>query len=273
MINKLNTLKLPNDLSRYFGNDAFNQIMHMNGKPFRDVRGRRTIQVSLDGNSYFIKQHFGVGWGEIFKNLVTLKKPVLGALTEVHAIQKLDEIGIATTPLIAYGQRGINPANLESFVMTEDLGEIISLEELCADWQNNPPPDELKKKVIIALAQLAKKLHGAGLCHRDFYLCHFVVKSQTLAQGQIELILIDLHRMLMRQSTSGSAVMKDIAGLFFSAMDAGFTTTDWTLFKQHYLPQSANFWTQVETRAQKLYAKFNSEKFQKRLINEKAAIR
>ncbi len=270
---KLDKISIPSHLQRYLGHDAFNQIMQMHGKPFRDVSGRKTIQVQIDGNRYFIKQHFGVGWGEIFKNLVTLKKPVLSAMTEVRAIQKLDEIGIATTPLVAYGHRGINPASLQSFVMTEDLGEIISLEELCADWAENPPSNELKRNIVIAMAQLAQKLHGAGLCHRDFYLCHLVIKKATLAQGKIALILIDLHRLLMGQSSNSHAVMKDIAGLFFSAMDAGFTAEDWTLFKQHYLPQSAEFWSQVEARAHRLHAKFNSEKFQNRLTSEKAAIR
>ena len=33
------------------------------------------------------------------------------------------------------------------------------------------------------------------------------------------------------------------------------------------------FWQQVELRANKLYAKFNSQKFQQRLQKEKSAIR
>ncbi len=95
--------------------------MELEGKAFRDVPGRKTSQVELLGKPYFIKQHFGVGWAEIFKNIVSLKKPILGAMTEVEAIQKVTSLGIATTPLVAYGQRGCNPANLQSFVFTEDL--------------------------------------------------------------------------------------------------------------------------------------------------------
>jgi tRNA A-37 threonylcarbamoyl transferase component Bud32 len=213
-----------------------------------------------------------VGWAEIFKNLVSLKLPILGAMTEVHAIQQLDKIGIPTTPLVAYGQQGHNPATMRSFVLTEDLGDIVSLEDVCADWQANPPPAAFKNKLVIAMAQLAAKLHGAGLCHRDFYLCHIVLKKQDLENEQLTLYLIDLHRMLTGQPANGSAVMKDIAGLQFSAIDSGFTDADWALFKQHYLTQSDDFWRQVETRAQVLYAKCNSAKFQKRLANEKSAL-
>lgn len=254
------------------GKGPFSAVMHLEGKAFRDVKGRRTIQVRLGEHSYFVKQHFGVGWGEIFKNLLSFKVPILGAMTEVYAIQALNAVGIPTTPLVAYGRYGCNPAKLQSFVMTEDLGDIVSLEELCADWLANPPDEAFKQQLIVAVAELAAKLHQAGLCHRDFYLCHFVMKRPELEAGQIKLYLIDLHRMLQQQFANGTAVMKDIAGLYFSAMECGLNATDIALFKQHYLPQKDTFWQQVCARAQKLHAKFNSDKFQKRLAQEKSAI-
>jgi heptose I phosphotransferase len=252
--------------------DTFAAMMHLQGKAFRDVKGRKTIQVELGGHSYFVKQHFGVGWAEIIKNLVTFKKPILGAMTEVHAIQALIVLGIPTTPLVAYGQRGWSPATLQSFVMTEDLGDIVSLEELCADWMSNPPDAAFKHRLIVAVAELAAKLHQAGMCHRDFYLCHFVLKQAELRNGILKLYLIDLHRMLQGQPTDGKAVMKDMAGLYFSAMDCGLVAADIALFKQHYISQNEVFWQQVCARAKKLFAKFHSEKFQKRLAAEQSAI-
>lgn len=263
-------LYIPEAISAHLKGDVFEACMQLQGKAFRDVPGRKTMRVELGGKNYFIKQHFGVGWGEIFKNLISFKAPILGAMTEVKAIQKLDEIGIPTTPLIAYGQQGCGPASMRSFVVTADLGEIVSLEELCVDWQNKPAI--LKQKLIQAIAQLAAKLHGAGLCHRDFYLCHFVLKKQDLEKENLNLYLIDLHRMLQGRSANSAAVMKDIAGLYFSTMQSGFSAEDLALFKQHYLPQNAKFWQKVETRADMLYAKFNSVKFQKKLANEKSAI-
>lgn len=278
-------LEVPAKLRQFFSASddeaLFASLMQLEGKAFRDVKGRKTMQVNLNfankgvgmaNQSYFIKQHFGVGWGEIFKNFLSFKKPVLGAMTEVNAIKKLSEIGIVTTPLVAYGQQGCNPATQQSFLLTEDLGDIISLEDLCANWKNNPPDPKFKQMLVIALAELAAKLHGAGLCHRDFYLCHFVIQKKTFAQGKLELVLIDLHRMLQNQPSDGKAVMKDIAGLIFSAKDSGFTAQDWDLFKAHYLPQSESFWQKVELRTDKLYEKFHSEKFQERLKQEKSKL-
>lgn len=268
----MNQLNLPEHIRLFFGANPFAEIMQMQGKVFREVQGRKTIQVTLGGNSYFIKQHFGVGWGEIFKSYLSFKKPIIGALTEVQAIKKLAEIGIPTTPLVAYGVQGNNPASQQSFVMTEDLGDITSLEDYCADWPKHPPNAQFKQQVMIAMAQLAAKLHGAGLCHRDFYLCHFVLKSTDLVEQKANLMLIDLHRMLHNQPSGGQSVMKDMAGLMFSAKDCGFTAQDWALFKQHYLPQSAQFWAKAEARASRLYAKFHSKKFQARLANERSKI-
>ena len=253
--------------------DAFDEVMQLQGVAFRNVPGRKTIQVTIGEDRYFIKQHFGVGWKEIFKNLITFKKPIISAMTEKLAIEKLSELGIATTPLVGFGARGCNPAKLHSFIITEDLGNIVSLEDLCMDWVNNPPPPAFKRALIIAVAQLAVKLHEGGLVHRDFYLCHLCIDVELMEKGKIKLYLIDLHRMLMNQKPGSKSIMKDIAALYFSAMDIGFSHEDIELFKQNYsqdLP--VKFWRDVQDRADKLYEKFHSSKFQQRLQIEKSAL-
>ena len=269
-------LNVPDEIKAHLQGDTFEAMMRLQGKAFRDVPGRKTMRIELGGKSYFIKQHFGVGWGEVFKNLLSLKLLILGAITEVEAIKKLDMIGIATTPLVAYGQRGCNPASMQSFVLTEDLGDIVSLEEMLQDGKTYPMSETSKQLMLTAIAQVATKLHGAGqseaLAHRDFYLCHFVLSRQNAAIDNYDLHLIDLHRMLQNQSPNGDAVMKDIAGLYFSMLQNGLNAQDLNVFKQHYLPQTAAFWAKVETRANKLFAKFNSVKFQQRLAKEKSAI-
>lgn len=271
------SIEMPAEIAQYLGEgDLFQQVMHMRGKVFRDVRGRKTIQVMLGDNSYFIKQHFGVGWAEIFKNLLTLRMPILGAKTEKLAIQKLDEIGIATTPLVAFGEQGSNPAKLQSFLITKDLGDIVSLEDLCADWKTNPPTAQFKRRLIIAVAQLARNLHGHGLNHRDFYMCHLCLDGAALKEKQIKLCLIDLHRMLSHKNSAVKDNIKDIAALYFSSMDMGFSARDYLRFKHYYAKgfmDEASFWQKVISRAHKLHAKFHSDKFQKRLVVEKAALK
>lgn len=251
----------------------FEDFMALRGHTVRAMANRRTMRVSIAEKSYFVKQHEGVGWGELVKNLMSFKHPIIGAMTEVNAIRALNALGIPTTAIAAYGQQGSNPAKARSFLLTEDLGDILSIEDICKDWPTTPPSSELKQKLIIATAQLASKLHGAGLCHRDFYLCHLAFYPADLSRASLNLILLDLHRVLQHQPTDGTAVMKDIAGLYFSAMDCGLTEQDIALFKAHYLPQKEAFWAQVCKRSHRLYAKFNSDKFQQRIQQEQQTIR
>lgn len=272
------TLEVSQEIAQYFkGGNVFQEVMQLQGKSFRDVPGRKTIQVQFGDNSYFIKQHFGVGWAEILKNLITLKLPILGARTEKLAIEKLDSVGIATTPLIAFGERGCNPASLQSFIITKDLGNIISLEDLSVSWKTNPPSADFKRRLIIAVAKLSRTLHINGLNHRDFYLCHLCLDADALSNNQIKMYLIDLHRMLIHTKPAVHDNIKDIAALYFSSIDADFSARDYLRFKHYYsqdfVSVNKSFWQRAISRANRLYAKFHSDKFQQRLAIEKAAIK
>ena len=272
-------LEAPANIQQHISNpDVFAGFMQLSGRVFRDVPGRKTMQINLGGKSYFIKQHFGVGWVEILKNLISGKKPIISAMTEVNAIQKLTDIGIATTPLVAYGQRGSSPASLQSFVLTEDLGDIVSLEDICADASTYLLTAENKKLMLKAVADLATKLHAAGLVHRDFYFCHFALNRQHAVVNhekvkQYDLYLVDLHRMLLNQSPNGNTVMKDIAGFYFSALQNGFSADELAIFRQQYLKQSDAFWSKVNERASQLFNKYNSVKLTQQRAQQKPFVR
>lgn len=261
-----NSLILPDDFAKAMGGeDAFVRIMQLHGEVFRDVPGRRTLRFELNGKTYFAKLHYGVGWREIFKNLLTLRLPVLSAYTEWRAIKRLDTLGIPTTPAIAYGCRGFSPASLQSFIITEDLGDIVSLEDFCRNWSGQPPPLALKRGILRRVAEVAAGMHDHGLNHRDFYICHLCLDKNRLEAGEIHLYVIDLHRMPVRRQTPFADRMKDMAALYFSAMDIGLTRRDCLRFLRLYrgkslgaiLREEAGFWKQVDQRARKLYHKFH----------------
>lgn len=258
-------LEMPDSLAAALGGgDAFAHVMTLQGEVFRDMPGRKTQRVWLDGRPYFVKQHFGVGWREIFKNLMLLRLPIISARTEWNAIHRLQQLGVATTPAVAFGSRGCNPATRRSFVITEDLGAILSLEDFCRDWGTRPPPPRLKRRLIVAVAELARTLHGNGMNHRDFYICHLCLDAVRLQQDEIFLYLIDLHRVGIHARLPERARMKDMAALYFSAMDCGLDNRDRLRFLKHYrqrklrevLRDEAGFWEQVSHRAGKLYVKF-----------------
>lgn len=235
---------------------GFDGLFNIGGELYRQVAGRRTLRFSRDGRSFFIKIHAGVGWKEIFKNLFSGRLPVLGAKNEYQALLHLERAGVATPGFAAYAQRGCNPARLHSFVVTEDLGESTSLEDLCRPWKENPPAFAAKRNLIEEVADIARRLHDSGANHRDFYLCHFLRRH---ADGN--LYLIDLHRVQLRHKVPRRWLIKDLAGLYFSAMDIGLTQRDLLRFIRAYrskslrevLQSERSFWNTVAERAMRLY--------------------
>ena len=105
------------------GKNVFEEVEKITGDVYRELDGRTTLRFELDGKGYFLKIHRGVGWKEIFKNLVQLRLPVLGAENEWEAIDKLKSINVDTMTYVAYGKQGINPATQLSFIITEDLDQ------------------------------------------------------------------------------------------------------------------------------------------------------
>ena len=254
------------------GIDVFDHIMGLEGELFREMDDRRTLRFSLNGKRYFLKAHYGVGWKEIFKNLLQLRLPVIGARNEWRAIQALTQLGVDTMTLIAYGERGLNPARKQSFVVTEALENTESLEDFCVAWETNPPATKaqlrLKRALIYKVATMARRMHASGINHRDFYLCHFLLDVsgdpscrrmpassalKTLDPGlrrddkvrrdddlpeALRLSLIDLHRVQIRKRAPLRWVVKDIGGLYFSSMRIGLTRRDIYRFMTEYKNKS-----------------------------------
>lgn len=245
--------------------DPFAEALCLQGKVYRSKEGRRTLRFERDGRGYFLKLHEGIGWGEIFKNLLQLRWPVLGAANEYHACLRLTELGVDTMTPVAFGERGSNPAQQLSFLVTEELAHTISLEDYCKPWSSQPPSLREKRRIIRRLAQISRTLHEHGINHRDYYLCHFLRADDgsAFADGDA-LYLIDLHRVQMRRATPLRWLVKDLAGLFYSAFDLPLTRRDLVCFLSVYrcdwLRCGSRERQQIAARAVALYRKdFGSE--------------
>ncbi len=251
--------------TRWRARDPFVAVEALSGKVFRELEGRRTLRTEIDGHGYFVKIHRGVGWGEILKNLFSLRLPVLGAENEREAIRRLEAQGVATMRAVAYGRRGSNPARQHSFLITEELAPTISLEDFCHKWPQQPPPPALKWALVRRVADMAAKMHGGGVNHRDFYLCHFLLHLDPAPRPEaLQLSLIDLHRAQCRETTPRRWRDKDLAGLYFSALDIGLTQRDWLRFLRVYfaaplsdiLRREARLLKHLRAEGQRLQARY-----------------
>ena len=219
--------------SRWAGQDTFAAAEALQGEVLRALEGRRTLRTEIDGHGYYVKIHRGIGWREIFKNLLSGRLPVLGAGNEWRALERLTAAGVDTMRAVAFAERGDNPARRHSFNITEELAPTVSLEDFCRDWPQHRPAPALKHALIRRVAEMARRMHGGGINHRDFYICHFLLHLPVDASAP-RLSLIDLHRAQVRANTPRRWRDKDLASLYFSALDIGLTKRDRLRFLKTY---------------------------------------
>ena len=244
------------------GRDAFDAVEALQGEVYRELEGRRTLRTEVAGEGFFVKIHRGIGWGEIAKNLLSAKAPVLGAGQEWRAIQRLQKAGVPTMTAVAYGEKGRNPADQHSFIITEELAPTVSLEDFSINWRMQPPEPRLKRALIDEVARMTGMMHRAGVNHRDCYICHFLLHTdKPVTADDFKLSVIDLHRAQTRPAITKRWRNKDLAALYFSALDIGLTRRDKLRFLKGYfmqplrqiLREEASLLAWLEGKANKLY--------------------
>jgi|SRR5690606_5662785 len=257
-------LILDDSLTPLLSSAPFEAVAALEGDTVRNKEGRRTFKTRIGERNYFVKYHQGIGWKEITKELTQFRLPITSAYNEYRAIKAIQQLGIATTNPAAIGVRGLNPAYTESFLITEAIENAVTLQDVTANWPQQKPARAFKRALIQEVARIARAMHGAGINHRDFYLCHFRIDQET-AQNQdsknIKLHLMDLHRAQLRAKVPQRWLIKDLGALLFSAADIALTRTDYLRFVAHYsnrspsqeLRENQAFWQAVHRRANKFY--------------------
>ena len=260
----MSALYLRPDLAAAWGEDGlFERMAGLDGEVYRAVANRRTLRVVAGGRAYFAKIHGAVGWGEIVKNLLTLRLPVVGARNEFEACRHLERAGVAAPTVAAFGERGANPARRFSFVVCDALEGRESLEDLSNRWDREPPAPRELRRLVMAVAAFARALHGAGVAHRDFYICHLLLDVAGYRAGRVELAVIDLHRAQIHRRIPRRWLRRDLAALLYSVLDLPLSRRAWLRFLRVYrnrplrqvMAEEGAFWDSVYRRALALYRK------------------
>lgn len=128
---------------------------------------------------------------------------------EVAAIELLAAAGIPTVPLLTWG---LHPDG-RAFLVTADLTGYTA-----ADRVVTTP--EAFARFAPPIAELAAKLHQAGLHHQDLYLCHFFVNPEDPTQA---VHLIDPGRVSRLPAFPMNIrwIVKDLAQLSYSTLQLG----------------------------------------------------
>jgi hypothetical protein len=160
----------------------------------RDIKPWRTLP---DRENCILDATTAGGRTSVRLHVKRLKGP--GARDEVRGIELLQSAGIPTVPLVGWGTL----SDGRSFVVSLDLAGFRDSEKAVAGGL-------LFDEILEPTADLAAKLHDAGLHHRDLYLCHFFEKSPEIA-------LIDAARVKrLPRFFAERWVVKDLAQFWYS---------------------------------------------------------
>jgi hypothetical protein len=156
---------------------------------------------------------------------------------EVAGIRLLERAGVATVPLVAWGEL----PDGRSFVITEDLAGYRPADKAIAGGA-------AFETLLGPTAELAARLHDAGLHHRDLYLCHFFVRPAGdggTGDGAPALRLIDaarvraLPRFLL---TRRRWIVKDLAQFWYSTQALAITEQQRERWLARYSGQRRGAW-------------------------------
>ncbi|MFM9965158.1 MAG: lipopolysaccharide core heptose(I) kinase RfaP, partial [Planctomycetaceae bacterium] len=245
------------------GDAAFERIFQLTGPVFRNREGRETLRVEIGGQHYFLKRHWGYGWKFILRTLLTGGFPRISARTEHEAIQRCQKAGVLTVDVVGVGERGRNPATRQSFLLMRELSGCRDLEELCQTWPTQPPAPKFRQALVNAIGNTTRRMHAAGLNHRDYYLIHLWLEQPTIEDGELRLHVIDLHRAMWHRRLPLYWRVKDLAALLFSARDCGITKADCLRFIRAYrdrplrevFTEESALWRLVLLRSNRLFRK------------------
>lgn len=221
------------DALRRAGWDAMDGLVHADVAENLHKPGlpswRKRARLDLEGEPVYLKT-FSRSGGEGRSD----------AQVEFDWLVELAGAGIAVPTPIAFGQSD----QASALLMAQAPG--VSLEKWLPTHADRWLGDAaLREQVILAVADLARRFHGLGVAHRDFYLAHLFFDD-----GQPPRItLIDLQRVLRPAARwrMGRWVRKDLAQLNYSTPRDLVTCDERLRFYQQYRGvQKLSLWDRVQ---------------------------
>jgi heptose I phosphotransferase len=199
------------------------------GRRIVHKRGRSVFRFEIGDQAFYLKRNF-IHPVELWKKLSRGKLPPRGALEEWESILAVGRAGIPTVTPVAFGERTFLGMERVSFTVTEELYDTRPLDEIVRERFQKSAHFPEKRSLIAKMATLARRLHGAGMNHQDFYLNHFFLGKDN------ELYLLDLQRVQRRSRVPRRYQIKDLGQLNYSVQYyGGFTRTDRMRFLLAYL--------------------------------------
>lgn len=228
-------------------------------------QGRSTARVVFHAGegrrvSVYLKRHFRLPWpARLAATVNPSGKHSPGAAEWAH-LEKARSLGVPVPDVVAVGER-IGPWwGLQSYLAVAELPGR-ELNEILPGLQESLDRESfetMKRRIVREMARMSAALHRANVFHKDLYLCHFFLNLEKSAKDprDVELTLIDLHRLQEHRLFADRWRWKDLGQLLFSIEGVeGVSDRDVLRFWMHYRRE----------------ANLNHPEWQARMIRLKAA--
>jgi heptose I phosphotransferase len=227
------------------GLDDFDAIMRFSGGEIvkQRIKERSTVRFHVsdgDGKALiYLKRYHYAMIPSFVKNCLSFSR-TYSAIHEWRNILAFQAANLPTMTPIAVGMRKRVPFWNESFLLTQSIPQVKTLEETVQEEFIPPLREaawEQKRALIERLAALTQRMHDAGFKHQDFYLCHILINWSN--PDDPLLYIADLHRVRSQRRTEGRWRIKDLAALNYSAPAEIVSRTDRLRFLNAYNPTVA----------------------------------
>jgi len=210
-------------------------------------QGRSTARVVLHAAegadsrkvSVYLKRHFHLPWASRLAATVDPSGRHSPAAAEFSHLERARALGVKVPEVVAAGER-IGPwGGLQSYLAVAELPGR-ELNEILPELLRSLDPADfaaMKRRIVREMARIAATLHRARVFHKDLYLCHFFLDLEKLARDprDVELTLIDLHRLREHRFAADRWRWKDLGQLLFSIEGVdGVEGRDVSRFWKHY---------------------------------------
>jgi heptose I phosphotransferase len=201
--------------------DTLDAVMSFQGGSVaRNFPGRQTVRLELAPavgslSGVYLKRYTPEYLPPLRKLLRLLRWPGSEdeAMQEWQAMLALDAIGIPVATPLAVGQDKSRGVVTRSFLMTREIPSAVE----GGTWLAKLSPPQ-RREFLKRVATMARRFHGAGFVHKDFYIGHVLVSD---AGPEPELFLIDLQRAMKPRWLRRRWFVKDLGAMAYSALNAG----------------------------------------------------
>jgi heptosyltransferase-2 len=214
---------------------SFNSAKNLNKKNLARFRSRLEFEVKSPENSgpvtLFLKRYDSPPIRIQLKNWLAFHGRKSSGIIEFETAQQLQENGINTPRMVAYGTEWARFFEKRSFLITEKIPDAEALERKLPGYfngQNTAQNLKQQRMFITRLAGFIKKFHETNFRHRDLYFSHIFYSDKG------DFYLIDLARAFRPIILARRYQVKDLAQIYYSAPGKNFSRTDKLRFYLNY---------------------------------------